>query len=198
LTKIFVARPATLQPPITPPQSYSVSLEAQALEISDPGIVEPLTYDLPSKGPYVTEGGWMFDVELYVFDTSTKLPIRAVNLKTGDKKTFTDRLGCARFNLTRGHHEILIEGLGYIETKDFVPRATKFEPIIVKLDLDSDIIFTVFSSGEVVQGERRALDNPGHHQSSELSEFLRQYWWAFGLVGLTGATFYFMGKAKAS
>jgi len=181
------------------PQNYSLSPEAEISKIDGRGIIDPLKYEMPSKGAYVTDGGWMYAVEIYVFDTATKLPIRAVTLKVGDKKTITDRLGCARLNLPRGNHEILIEGNGYLETKDFVPRATRFDPIIVKLaPLDSDVIFTVFSTGEIVQGERRITDNPGHPQSSELSEFLRNYWWAFAAVGLAGASFYYLGKAKSS
>lgn len=199
MTKIFVARPPALPaPPATQPQSYALTTEAQISDIEGKGIVEGLKYPMPGTGGYQTDAGWIFGVELYVFDTATKLPIRAVTLKVGDKKTITDRMGCARFNLNRGHHEILIEGNGFLETKDFVPQATRFDPIIIKLSpLDSDCIFTVFSSGEIVQGERR-LDNPGHQQSSELSEFLRNYWWAFAAVGLAGVTFYYVGKSKSA
>ena len=193
MTKIFVARPAP--PPPVGTSTYALTPSAEASMTEDHGIAKPLDYSLPSTGGYAMNGDWMFDVEIYILDTASKLPVRAVNLKTGDKKTFTDRLGCARFNLPRGHHEILIEGNGYLE-KSFVPEATRFDPIIIKLaPLDSDSIFTVFSSGEVIQGERRP-DNPGHHQSGELQDWLGKYWWSLALVGLTGVTFYYMGKSK--
>ena len=198
MTKVFIARPAAAPtPPATMPQNYSLSPEAEISKIEGHGIVEGLKYPIARTGGYVTDGKFMFDVEIYLIDTFSKLPIRAVNLKTGDTKTFTDRLGCARFTLPRGHHDILIEGNGYLE-KGFVPESTRFDPIIIKLaPLDSDSIFTVFSSGEVIQGERRP-DNPGHNQSSELQEWLGKYWWSLALVGLTGVSFYYFGKSKTT
>ena len=194
MTKVFVAKPALPQLPITPHQGYSLSPDAKALALKGDNIVNPLTYPIRGKGPYLTTAGSEFDFELNILDTASKLPIRAVGIESGLSKGFTDRLGRIVFRLPRGHNKVVINGSGYIERGSFAPEAVKFEPIQLEVDLDSDAIYTVYSTGEVIPGERR-VDNP-RRSSGELEAFLRDYWWAIGLVGVTGLGMYYLGKSK--
>ena len=162
--------------------------------LKGPDTVEPLQYPIPTKGPYLTDAGSEFDFELNILDTASKLPIRAVAVESGLSKGFTDRLGRIVFRLPRGHNRVVIEGHGYVERGTFAPELVKFEPVYLEVDLDSDAVYTVYSSGEVVPGERRIIDNPGH--SSDLQEWLNKYWWV-GLVGAAGVGLYYLGKSNA-
>lgn len=200
MTKIFVARPPDLHP-ISPHREYSVSPETKALMTQKSDIVKPLTYESAGKGRYVPDGGYEFNLELNVLDTASKLPIRGVDVNSGDIKGFSDKLGRIVLRLPRGYNEVVLAGLGYLEKGDFAPEATQFEPILLKVDMDSDAIYTIYSSGQIVPGERKVLDNPGHGVSGapfDLEAWLREYWWALGLVGAAGVTFYYIGKSRNS
>lgn len=161
----------------------------------------PITTIKPNglgRGAYQVVGGSAFNLELNVFDAASERPIRAVEIESGLTKGFTDRLGRLVLWLPRGKNLVVIEGSGYVEKGDFTPETVKFDPLRLEVDLDSDAIYTIYSSGEIVQGERRVLkvpDNPGHN-SGELEAFLRDYWWAIGLVGATGLTMYYIGKSR--
>ncbi|GAH82906.1 unnamed protein product, partial [marine sediment metagenome] len=140
------------QPPDTQPQNYSISPEARAHES---GIVPGLEYPIIGVGTYKVTGGSSFDFELNVFDTASKLPIRAVEVESGLLKGFTDRLGRIVLHLPFGANTVVVSGSGYLEKGDFAPEAVKFEPIYLEVDLDSDAIYNVYSSGHVVPGERK-------------------------------------------
>ena len=160
-------------------------------------IKEPLKYPIPSKGPYLTDGGSSFDFELNVLDTASQRPIRAVEVESGLVKGFTDRVGRIVLHLPRGPNKVVVSGNGYVESGSFTPEAVKFEPGYLEVDLDSNAVYTVYSTGEVVPGERKVLDNPGHgSNSSEFEAFLRDNWITIGLAGLTGVGMYYLGKSK--
>ena len=195
MTKVFIARPPELQFPVTTQMKYELSPEARVVAPRLPEVATPPKHpDMYSKLYHMT-GGSVFDFELNLLDTTSKLPIRAVEVGTGCRKGFTDRLGRIVFNLPRGHNKIVIEGHGYVEKGDFAPEIVKFDPIRLDVDLDSDSIYTVYSTGEVIPGERKVLDNPGHN-SGELEDFLKEHWLTIGLVGAAGITFYYLGKSK--
>lgn len=160
-------------------------------------IEDPLEYTVHGKGAYQTTNGSSFDFELNILDTASKLPIRGVMIESGLVKGFSDRLGRLVMHLPFGHNKIVVSGAGYLEKGDFTPEAVKFDPIYLEVDLDSDAIYTVYSTGEVVPGERKILDNPGHGSNSgEFETFLRDNWIAIGIAGLTGVGMYYLGKSK--
>jgi len=197
MTKVFIARPAdTPAPTVTPPQSYALTPDAKARILKGDGIVEGLQYPIRGVGSYKTTAGSSFDFELNILDTASKLPIRAMKVESGLVKGFTDRLGRIIMHLPAGFNKVVISGHGYLEKgTNFAPAATRFEPIVLEVDLDSDAIYTVYSTGEVIPGERKVLDNPGHH-SGEFQEWLGRYWWVIGLAGASGLVFHYLGKTK--
>lgn len=200
LTKIFVARPPDLHP-TSPHREYSVSPETKALMTQKSDIVKPLTYNTTGKGRYVPDGGYEFNLELNVLDTASKLPIRGVDINSGEIKGFSDKLGRIVLRLPRGYNEVVLAGLGYLEKGDFAPESTQFEPILLKVDMDEDAIYTIYSSGQIVPGERKILNNnPGHHgsiNSSELGTWLRENWWMLVLGGGVGVSLYYLGKGRS-
>ena len=199
MTKVFVATPPDLHP-ISPHREYSMAPEVRAAMLLEPEIERPKDFIVSEgKGRYVPDGGYEFDLELNLLDTASKLPIRGVDIVSGEFKGFTDKIGRVLLRLPRGNNEILLTGKGFLEKGNFAPEATSFEPILLKVDLDSDSTFTIYSTGQVVPGERKALDNPGHHSignSFDLESFLKQHGVALGLIGVAGVTMYFLGKSK--
>jgi hypothetical protein len=169
--------------------------DARALAIQDPGLVEPLRYPFPNKGPYLTDAGSEFNLELNILHTRSKQPIRGVEIEVGESKKFTDKLGRVIMRLPRGHNRVVVSGLGYLEKGNFAPAATSFEPMVLEVDLDSDAVYTLYSTGQIVPGERKILDNPGH-SSGDLEAFLKNYWWLLATVGISGVGFYYLGKSK--
>jgi len=104
-------------------------------------------------------------------------------------------------NLPRGRNKVIIAGSGYVESGDFTPEAVSFDTIHLDVDLDSDEIFTIFSTGEIIPGEFKTLDNPGHNavgNPGSLESFLRENWLMLGLVGAAGFTMYYMGKSRSN
>ena len=158
----------------------------------------PLSYDIPSKGMYVTDAGASFDFEVNLLDSDSKLPIRAVEIESGLVKGFTDRLGRLILHLPRGRNKVTISGFGYVEAGDFTPKRVDFDPVVLDVDLDSNEIVTVYTSGEIVKGERHEAGNPGHGRghSNSLESFLREYGWALGIIGVTGVAAYYFGKSR--
>lgn len=197
MTKVYIAKPAAMPtPPATSPQNYSIDPEAMAGMAKNRDIIEPLKFPIMGKGKYAPDAGFEFNFELNILDTASKQPIRAVEVISGDHKKFTDRLGRVVFRLNRGFNKVVISGLGYLEKgSNFAPQATTFAPIMLDVDLDSDAVYTVYSTGEVIPGERRILDNPGH-SSGDLEAFLKSYWWVLGTVGIAGVGMYYLGKSK--
>ncbi len=200
MTKVFVAAPPKTLPPITPHQSYSLSPEAQAIMLKGDEKEEPLTYPIPGKGLYQTTEGASFNFEINLLDSGSKRPIRAVEIKSGLIKGFTDRLGRLIMHLPRGYNDVVVGGHGFVETGEFTPKRVDFDPVALQIDLDSDEIVTVYTSGEIIQGERHDLsNNPGHHgglKPFDLESFLKQHGVALGLIGAAGVTMYFLGKSR--
>jgi len=199
LTKIFIARPDVQpQPLTTPPHGYGLSPEARALMLKGANIEDPLTYDIPGKGLYAMTGGSSFDFEVNILDSSLKLPVRAVEIESGLVKGYTDRLGRLILHLPRGRNKVTVSGFGFVEEGNFTPKRVDFDPIVLEVDIDSDEIVTLYTSGEIVKGERHALGNPGHGRghSSNLESFLREYGWALGIIGITGVAAYYFGKSR--
>ncbi len=200
MTKIFIARPPDLNP-VSPHKEYYMAPEDKAAMLLEPEIERPKDFIVTGgKGRYVPDGGYEFNIELNLLDTASKLPIRGVDVISGEFKGFTDKIGRVMLRLPRGHNEVLLTGKGFLEDGNFAPSPMSFEPILLKVDLDSDSTFTIYSTGQVVPGERKTLDNPGHGVGGapfDLEAWLRNYWWALGLVGAAGVTFYYLGKSRA-
>lgn len=160
---------------------------------------EPLTYPIRGKGLYQTTEGASFDFEINMLDSSSQRPMRAVEVKSGLVKGFTDRLGRLIMHLPRGFNKVIIEGHGFVETGEFTPKRVDFDPVALEIDLDCDEIVTVYSGGEVIKGERHELGNPGHHglgNPINFESFLKKWGWALGLIGVTGVAMYYVGKSR--
>ena len=204
MTKLYIAEPvkepnADLAPAPTGGRLYSVDSEAGAARLKKDQREPGLKYEIPRENRYSTGVGLDFDIELNVFDAEKKLPVRGVEVESGTQRGITDRTGRTTLNLTRGLHDIVISGNGFVETGDFAPTPVKFDKMLINADVDRDAIFTIYSSGEIVRGERRQ-HNPNHGQTVKTPEtavFIRENWVALGLAGLglaVGA--YYVGKGN--
>ncbi len=158
-----------------------------------------LKYEIPRENRYSTGVASEFDIELNIFDAEKKLPVRGMAVESGTQRGITDRIGRSTLHLKRGLHDIVISGNGFVETGDFAPTPVKFDKMLINAEVDADAIFTIYSSGEIVKGERRE-HNPNHGQkmgNSEIPLFLREHWVGIGLagIGLAGVAYY-IGKSN--
>ncbi len=201
MTKLYVATPATepnadLAPAPTGGRLYSVDAEAEAVmgKHRERGV----KWDIPRENRYSTGLGDDFDLELNIYDAERRQPIRGVEVKTGTNKGFTDRTGRVILNLKRGNHEVIVSGNGFVEASDFAPIPVKFDQLVINAEMDSEATYTVYSSGQIVRGERRQ-HNPNHGQkvgNSEVPLFLREHWVGIGLAGLgLAGVAYYVGKS---
>ena len=203
VTKLYVATPvaepnADLAPAPTGGRLYSVDHETEA------AMLKPRErggkWDIPRENRYTTGLGDDFDVEINIFDAEKALPNRGMAVESGTQKGITDRTGRVTLNLKRGQHDIVISGNGFVETGDFAPIPVKFDKMLITAEVDSDAIFTCYSSGQIVAGERRQLNQPHHGQpmkNTETAVFIRENWVALGLAGLgLAGVAYYIGKSK--
>lgn len=197
MTKIYKATPPR-KPESRGPggKPYAISPEAEGILRERPPEAPPDHGNGTIGGSkYLTDAGSEFTFELNVLDTASKKPIRGVEIKIGDNKSFTDRVGRAVFRLPFGSNSVFVNGAGFIEAGEFAPRATQFEPMVLELDVDSDSIYTIYSSGQVVPGERHEPGNP-HGSSFDIETFIRENWKSLGLVGGGVTATYLLTKKR--
>ena len=203
MTKLYIAEPVKKPNPDLAPaptgRPYHVDAETGAAMLKKDQREPGLKYEIPRENRYSTGVGLDFDIELNIFDAEKALPIRGMAVESGTQKGITDRTGQTTLNLTRGLHDIVISGNGFVETGDFAPIPVKFDKMLINADVDRDAIFTIYSSGEIVRGERRQ-HNPNHGQTvktPETAAFLRENWVALGLAGLgLAGVAYYIGKSN--
>ncbi len=204
MTKLYLATPvsepnADLAPEPTG-KLYHVDAETGAAMLKKDQREPGLKYEVPRENKYSTGVASDFDIELNVFDAEKALPIRGMQVESGTQRGITDRTGRAILTLKRGHHDIIVSGNGFVETGDFAPIPVKFDKMLINADVDRDAIFTIYSSGEIVRGERRQFNQPHHGQTvknTETAGFIRENWVALGLAGLgLAGVAYFIGKSN--
>ncbi len=203
MTKLYIAEPVKEPNPDLAPaptgRPYHVDAETGAAMLKKDQREQGLKYEIPRENRYSTGVASDFDIELNVFDAEKALPIRGMQVESGTQRGITDRTGRAILTLKRGHHDIIVSGNGFVETGDFAPIPVKFDKMLINAEVDEDAIFTVYSSGQIVKGERRE-HNPNHGQTvnkPETAVFIRENWVALGLAGLglaVGA--YYVGKGN--
>ncbi len=204
MTKLYIAEPVKESTPDLAPEPtgrpYHVDAETGVAMLKKDQREKGLKYEIPRENRYSTGIKNEFDIELNIFDVEKKLPVRGVEVQAGSDKAITDRTGRATLILKRGLHDILISGNGFVETGDFAPIPVKFDKMLINAEVDSDAIFTIYSSGEIIRGERRQFNQPNHGQTgnnSETAAFLRENWVALGLAGLgLAGVAYYVGKSN--
>ncbi len=197
MTKIYKAtpprKPESLSPGGTP---YAISPEADVILRGMPPEAPPdHGYGTQGGSRYLTTAGSEFDLEVNVLDSQSKRPVRAVEVKSGLTKGYTDKLGRLTLRLPTGHNSVSINGSGYVEDGSFTPKRVEFEPMGLKVELDSDEIITLYTSGEIVQGERHEPGNP-HGSSFDLETFIRKNWKILGVAGGGIAATYVLTKKR--
>jgi len=206
MTKLYVAEPIVEPKPELDPQIagrlYHIDADTEAVMIKQPRD-RGVKWDIPRENRYSTGLGDDFDLELNIYDAERRQPIRGVEVITGATKGFTDRTGRAVLNLKRGNHEVIVSGNGFVEAGDFAPTPVTFEKLLITAEMDSDATYTVYSSGQIVRGERRELANqgPAHHGqpagNTEATQFLKDHWIGLGLAGLgLAGVAYYVGKSN--
>jgi hypothetical protein len=205
MTKLYLAEPAKEPNPDLAPEPtgrlYSVDSETEAALLKKP-TERGVKYEIPRENRYSTGVGSDFDVELNVYDAEKALPIRGMSVDCGTQRGITDRTGRAVLTLKRGLHNIIVSGNGFVETGDFAPTPVKFDKMIINAEVDENAIFTVYSSGQIVRGERRQFNQPNPHHGQpmkkpETAVFIRENWVALELAGLDLAgVAYYIGKSN--
>lgn len=202
MTKVFIAQPTDKPIPemdtMVAGRLYSLDAEATAVSMKTPR-ERGVKWEIPRENSYSTGQGMDFDFELNCFDSEKQLPIYGMFVESGTKKGFTDRVGRVVLNLKRGNNKVIVSGEGYVEAGKFAPQSVKFEPLVLEVDLDQDSVYTVFSTGEIVPGERRHQTEGTGIQPAGNSDavlFFREYWVAIGLTGLGLVGAYYLGKNK--
>jgi len=155
---------------------------------------EDHAYGTQGGSRYLTDAGSVFSLEINVLDTQSKLPIRGTQISVDNKKLYTDRIGQALFRLPVGLNKVHITGSGYVEAGSFAPRPVQFEPLLIEVDLDSDSTFTVYSTGEIIPGERRVAGSTA--QGIDIKEFIQDNWKILTLAGGGILGVYMVGKRK--
>ncbi len=203
VTKLYVATPvaepnADLAPAPTGGRLYSVDSDAEAVQLKQHR-EKGIKWEIPRENRYSTGVASDFDIELNIFDAEKKLPVRGMEVESGTQRGITDRTGRATLNLKTGLHDIVISGNGFVETGDFAPTPVKFDKMLINADVDRDAIFTIYSSGLIVEGERRQ-HAPNHGKTvknTETAGFIRENWVALGLAGLgLAGVAYYIGKSN--
>lgn len=204
MTKLYVAKPVNEPNPDLSPEPtgrlYQVDAETDAVILKKVQREQGLKYEIPRENRYSTGVKNDFDIELNIFDVESASPIRGMQVESGTQKGITDRTGRVVLTLERGLRDIIVSGTGFVETGDFAPTPVKFDKMVINAEVDEDAVFTVYSSGQIVQGERRELAQPHHGQTvknTESATFLRENWVALGLAGLgLAGVAYYVGKSN--
>ena len=196
MTKIYSARPVQPPPPHREGKGYIVTAPgAQIKRVSkEPVPLGVMHTKRNSPTTYLTSLGYEHSLTLYVLDSASKRPLRSVKIETHDSvRGHTDRLGKLTLKLNHGSHQISLNGIGYAEAGAFTPTKVEFKPINFQIDLDSDETATIYTSGEIVQGEFHNPNNP-HRTTKDLPLLLSENWQLLALVGGAGAIAYYLGS----
>ncbi len=198
MTKNYQARPAN--PPRankSGEKSYEISPDAEAILKDKPLALPDDSYGSKGGALYQTDAGSNFSLEVVVFDTPSKLPVRGTKIEVDSRKIFSDRLGRALFpQLPAGPNTIKIGANGYIEKGgSFAPTPVHFEPTIIEVALDSDSTFALYTPGmQIVPGEVRVAGSTS--QEFDIEAFVRENWKILTLAGGGILGVYIVGKKQ--